>query len=76
MYKPKARKEPKRESEANIFSRIFFNWVAGVLKAGFQRPLQMEDVPDLSPNDQCDPLTSQFNKLWDQEKLAASAANK
>lgn len=76
VYKPKARKEPKKESEANAFSRMLFNWVGGVLKTGFLRPLQMDDVPDLSPNDLCDPLTSELQQLWDQEKQTALAENK
>ncbi|KAH9905494.1 P-loop containing nucleoside triphosphate hydrolase protein [Xylariomycetidae sp. FL2044] len=38
------------ENRANIFSRITFSWISSVLRKGYRRPLEGQDIPPLHPD--------------------------
>lgn len=54
------------EHEANIFSRLVFQWVQPILTTGYQRPLEKHDTflptPSLSAEKQADDLSAAWDK--------------
>ncbi|KAI1503272.1 P-loop containing nucleoside triphosphate hydrolase protein [Biscogniauxia marginata] len=49
----KERKDQRPESTeeaANIFSKFIFHWISGLLRTGYRRPLQAEDIPLINRN--------------------------
>jgi hypothetical protein len=56
---------------ASIFSRIAFSYVNPLLRLGNSRPLQAEDLPDLSKQDDTNALVERLSVEWETRKDAA-----
>ncbi|KAJ2499985.1 hypothetical protein GGH96_003096 [Coemansia sp. RSA 1972] len=56
------------EERANVFSRWTFTWLTPLLEQGFRKPLQMEDVWDLSRQYQPDVAKAEFQRNWQAEQ--------
>ncbi|CAL8468910.1 g8451 [Coccomyxa elongata] len=55
------------EATANIFSTITFSWVGGLMKKGYKKPLQFEDMWKLPPQDEVSNIASSFERAWQRE---------
>ena len=56
------------EEEASLFSRYTFSWMNPVIKAGFDRPLELNDIFELSVAERTSSVSSQFDAAWDRRK--------
>ncbi|KAJ2530212.1 hypothetical protein GGH20_001951, partial [Coemansia sp. RSA 1937] len=56
------------EDRANLFSRLTFSWLTPLLEQGFRKPLQMEDMLELSKRYQPDVATTEFQRNWQAEQ--------
>ncbi|KAH7654349.1 Xenobiotic-transporting ATPase protein [Dioscorea alata] len=55
------------ERHANVFSRIFFEWVTPLMKQGYKRPITEKDVWKLDSWDETETLIKKFQKCWQEE---------
>ncbi|KAF9584556.1 hypothetical protein BGW38_006031, partial [Lunasporangiospora selenospora] len=55
------------EEDANIYSIISFEWVSGLMRAGYQKPLEMSDLWPLKKNDRSGHLDDIFAAAWQKE---------
>jgi len=58
-------KNPKET--AGIFSLATFSWMNPILKIGYQRPLNKEDLYELSYKNQAENFAHNINKAWKRE---------
>ena len=65
----KARTRFSPEEKANIFSKIVFWWCSAILKLGYKRALEMEDLWPLIKKDQSVQISSNFEIKWNDEKM-------
>ncbi|KAJ2835292.1 hypothetical protein J3B01_003635, partial [Coemansia erecta] len=56
------------EERANVFSRLTFTWMTPLLEQGYRKPLQMEDMLELSKRYQPDVATAEFQRNWQAEQ--------
>mmetsp|Transcript_6290 Transcript_6290/g.9671 ORF Transcript_6290/g.9671 Transcript_6290/m.9671 type:complete len:1368 (-) Transcript_6290:757-4860(-) len=54
------------EKNADIFSILTFAWMSPLLKDGFEKPLQPEDIYGLADYDQSKTITTQWNPVWNE----------
>ncbi|KAI7818635.1 P-loop containing nucleoside triphosphate hydrolase protein [Gamsiella multidivaricata] len=55
------------EEEANVFSIISFNWVTGLMRKGYAKPLTMDDLWQLRTDDRSSNVSASFAEAWDSE---------
>ncbi|TPX44411.1 hypothetical protein SeLEV6574_g04522 [Synchytrium endobioticum] len=55
------------EETANIFSRLSFHWMDGLMKAGAQKDLVMDDLWALKHNDTASHNSQNFQKYWNEQ---------
>ncbi|KAJ6389507.1 hypothetical protein OIU77_027769 [Salix suchowensis] len=63
---------------ASFLSRLTFSWISPVLGLGYSKPLDLEDIPSLVPEDEANEAYQKFAFAWDslvREKGASSAKN-
>ncbi|CAM8890256.1 unnamed protein product [Rhodiola kirilowii] len=51
--------------EAGYLSRLTFSWMNSLLSVGYSKPLTLEDIPDLSPDDEASRAYLTFMKKWE-----------
>ena len=59
---------PSSEVTASPFSIISFSWVNGLLGVGFKKPLEREDLPHLSKEDQMENIVEKWRAFRDNSK--------
>lgn len=52
---------------AGLFSRATFSWMNPLLMTGYQRPLDSDDLYELSDEDQAQQLVDKMKKVWRNE---------
>jgi ATP-binding cassette subfamily C (CFTR/MRP) protein 1 len=65
---PPAEPRPIPEPKAFFLSRLFFEWLTPLLKTGYHRPLQPNDLYVLDDAQQAAILTKRFQDNWTQER--------
>lgn len=55
------------ELNANIFSRITFWWAGSLMKLGYKRPLEKDDLYVLNDVRLAKNIISKFEKSWEKE---------
>ncbi|KAL3616846.1 Canalicular multispecific organic anion transporter 1 [Castilleja foliolosa] len=55
------------ERYANIFSRIYFDWMTPLMKQGYKKPITEKDVWKLDSRDQTETLSTKFQNSWEEE---------
>jgi ATP-binding cassette subfamily C (CFTR/MRP) protein 1 len=65
---PPAEPRPIPEPKAFFLSRLFFEWITPLLKTGYRRPLQPNDLYVLNDTYQAATLTKKFQDNWAQER--------
>lgn len=65
---PSMRSKPNPEDSANIFSKMTFWWIQSLLAKGRSRPLQQEDIFELSKRDSAREIYAAFEDAWRAER--------
>ena len=60
------------EEKANIFSKLFFWWVQGIIQKGFKAPLERSDVFACHTKLRSKTLNDKLRFQWDHEKCGPS----
>ncbi|KAL0442459.1 UNVERIFIED_CONTAM: ABC transporter C family member 2 [Sesamum latifolium] len=55
------------ERYANIFSRIYFDWMTPLMQLGYRKPITEKDVWKLDSWDQTETLSRKFQNSWEEE---------
>ncbi|GFP81215.1 ABC transporter c family member 2 [Phtheirospermum japonicum] len=55
------------ERYANIFSRIYFDWMTPLMQQGYKKPITEKDVWKLDSWDQTETLSTKFQNSWEEE---------
>ncbi|KAJ9179309.1 hypothetical protein P3X46_011116 [Hevea brasiliensis] len=61
-------KEVKNQSKlahASFLSKLMFSWINPLLKLGYSKPLNLEDIPSLDPEDEANIAYQKFAIAWD-----------
>lgn len=66
-----ARERISPEETANIFSKATFWWTGGLLKLGWERALEQEDLWPLVRQDQSSFISNTFEREWEQQQQLA-----
>ncbi|KAG1554327.1 hypothetical protein G6F51_000001 [Rhizopus arrhizus] len=59
------------EEMANIFSRLTFSWMTPLMRLGYQKPLIMDDLWNLTTEDQSAIIGNRFQQNWEKEMQKA-----
>ncbi|CCK71890.1 ATP-binding cassette glutathione S-conjugate transporter YCF1 KNAG_0I00990 [Huiozyma naganishii CBS 8797] len=62
-----SRRKPNPYDSANIFSRISFTWMSGLMKAGYEKYLVEEDMYKLPERFDSEEVSSKMDKNWENE---------
>ncbi|EMC91328.1 hypothetical protein BAUCODRAFT_39495 [Baudoinia panamericana UAMH 10762] len=68
---PKER-QPNREHEAGVFSKIYFQWMAPLMDVGYQRPLELNDIWLVNPDRSVDKLQPLLMENFEKRKKVGS----
>jgi hypothetical protein len=49
---------------AGVWSRAFFSWLTPLMKVGYKRALEVDDIPGLAPSDRGCVVSHKFNENW------------
>ncbi|CAF0879243.1 unnamed protein product [Adineta ricciae] len=69
-------KTPHPFLKCNAFQKVFHTWVTSLLRLGRKRPLEIDDVFDILPDDQSQPWTDRIEKAWQDDLLFGNKSNK
>lgn len=61
---------------ASLISRITLWWIFGILRTGYGRPLQHDDLYPVRDEEQAERLTRRLIRKWNEEKKIAKAVKK
>src|SRR5699024_640508 len=53
--------------KADIFSRLTFSWMGGLMRRGYETYLTEEDLPELPSDDTTAKISAKFGKCWDRQ---------
>ncbi|KAK3753079.1 hypothetical protein QZH41_019291, partial [Actinostola sp. cb2023] len=59
------------KEEPGFFSLLSMSWMNRLLKTGYQRPLNDDDLYDLSSDNKAEHIADQTNDAWEEEVIAA-----
>lgn len=63
---------PSLEKQASMLSRWTYEWITKLMQLGAKRPLEMEDIPPLDPENQAINIHEKFQHFWKLEKENAN----
>ncbi|KAL1197425.1 ABC transporter C family member 8 [Cardamine amara subsp. amara] len=58
-------KNVARLATAGFFSFLSFSWMNPLLSLGFKKPLSLEDIPSVVPEDEAELAYNKFSQAWD-----------
>ncbi|KAF0500213.1 ABC transporter [Gigaspora margarita] len=64
------------ETNANIFSKLTFWWLNGLMSLGYKRPLEKDDLYDLNDARSAKFVTDKFEIEWKKETEKISLGKK
>jgi len=64
------------DKEPRIFSRLTFSWINPLLRMGHSKPLVLEDIPDIFPEDEANIAYQKFNNAWEVLKAKKDFENR
>ena len=56
------------EFQANFLSQVTFSWLTPLLRVGYRKPLEMDDIWELAPPDRVEAVNSAFEGHWQAEQ--------
>ncbi|WVW81052.1 hypothetical protein I302_103043 [Kwoniella bestiolae CBS 10118] len=66
--------EPFPEKNANILSRIVFHWVTPIMRAGYSRPLEADDLWTLTSDLECKNIADRLQANLNKQKSRSDAS--
>ncbi|KAM7254412.1 hypothetical protein ACFE04_003792 [Oxalis oulophora] len=63
-----AKKDQSKQTElfqASFIKKLTFSWISSLLKLGYSKPLNLEDIPSLVPEDKAEVGYRKFAQAWD-----------
>ncbi|KAH8887388.1 hypothetical protein GQ53DRAFT_292786 [Thozetella sp. PMI_491] len=57
-------RSPCPEATAGFFSALFFSWMGTLMHTGYKRPLELNDIYDISPKRAVEPLTAKMRESF------------
>ncbi|XP_028790570.1 ABC transporter C family member 8-like [Neltuma alba] len=63
-----SQKDENKESKlarANFLSKLTFSWINSLLKLGYSKPLDLQDIPSLVSEDEASLAYQNFSHVWD-----------
>ncbi|KAI9162259.1 hypothetical protein LWI28_025524 [Acer negundo] len=61
----KAEKKQTKLGNGSLISKLTFSWINPLLSLGYSKPLVLEDIPSLVPEDEADLAYQKFAYAWD-----------
>ncbi|KAJ5721310.1 uncharacterized protein N7483_009244 [Penicillium malachiteum] len=61
-----------REHDAGFFSTVYFQWMSPLMRVGYLRPLELQDIWTVNPNRSVDVLSARFNDALERRTTAGS----
>ncbi|WLF81435.1 ATP-binding cassette glutathione S-conjugate transporter ycf1 [Lodderomyces elongisporus] len=58
---------------ANVFSRITFDWIGGLMKKGYHQFLTEHDLPPLPKSLKANKTTTDFNHFWNEQPASGKS---
>ncbi|OVA11350.1 ABC transporter [Macleaya cordata] len=52
--------------KSNLFSQLTFSWLNSLMRLGHSKPLSLEDIPDLVPEDEANIAYQAFSHAWEE----------
>ncbi|KAK1575888.1 hypothetical protein Q3G72_009230 [Acer saccharum] len=74
----KAEKNQTKLGNSSFLSKLAFSWINPLLSLGYSKPLVLEDIPSLVPEDEADLAYQKFAHAWDslvREKKSNDTGN-
>ncbi|XP_031556800.1 ABC transporter C family member 8-like [Actinia tenebrosa] len=66
-YQRLASEAGSKTFKTGLFSYLFFTWLNGLLRLGYQRPLAHDDLLELSDENKAQDLVAKLHVLWMEE---------
>ncbi|CAG8547028.1 11089_t:CDS:10 [Funneliformis mosseae] len=63
------------EANANIFSKVIFWWAGNIMRIGYKRPLEKDDLYVLNDPKLAKNVTDEFEKSWEKECSRSDGKN-
>ena len=54
----------------NLLGFITWQWLTPLMKRGYNKPLELEDLPNISEEDQCGEIFERFYAIYKQEEVS------
>jgi hypothetical protein len=70
----KLKKELSLEEKASLASKLFFSWLSPMIKIGYTRPLELDDIPILHTGNKAEDATNLLERAWNTSLSDASLA--
>ena len=67
--------EKNAEERAGLVSRLLFLWLSPLVSLGYERPLELDDLPELSPLNSCGVCGNEFQTAWTAAQREAEDEN-
>ena len=68
--------EPHPKDKASYISRVTLWWIAALLRRGYKRPLEHNDLYPVRDREHTKQLTRRLNEKWEDEKKRAKLVNR
>ncbi|KAJ3161243.1 hypothetical protein HK101_000842 [Irineochytrium annulatum] len=68
LHKAGGEMAPCREATTGIYGMLTYSWMNPLMKLGWQRPLTMEDLPDLRDEDRAEKISARFAATTDRSR--------
>ncbi|CAI2164333.1 9655_t:CDS:10 [Funneliformis geosporum] len=80
FWKSKTLPSPKSntlipEANANVISKLIFWWAGNIMRIGYKRPLEKDDLYVLNDPKQAKNVTDEFEKSWEKECTRSDGKN-
>uniref|UniRef100_A0A7N0TJ04 ABC-type xenobiotic transporter n=1 Tax=Kalanchoe fedtschenkoi TaxID=63787 RepID=A0A7N0TJ04_KALFE len=59
------KQRPNNPGQASFLSSLTFSWMDSLLRVGYSKPLTLDDIPDLSPEDEASLAYQKLIKKWE-----------
>eukprot|EP00943_MAST-04B_sp_MAST-4B-sp1_P003980 g3980.t1 len=68
----KLKKELSLEEKTSLSSKLFFSWLSPMIRIGYTRPLELEDIPMLHTGNKAENATNLLERAWNKALSDAS----